>query len=899
MQRIVYISFFAISVFLASCATRNIPDGEVLLDKMGMDQILFAYDSTNMDSLHYLFKENKYPGNLPFKPWSNKNMTRKNGKKVFDNSAGENVSEYDMEDIFKQTPNRTIFGVFKFHLFIYSLVDKEKLEQRVKKKYARLIKKNERRRTKDVYKNQKRLLKGKEPKPLRDLKTYKPKIGERIVNGIGEAPVLLDSSKIAVTTDQLETYLVKKGYFNAEVKDTIIFHKKKPKATVYYIVKKKDPYRIRTIERDIADKKLKKYVGYALKEDSVIHVGQIFDVDKLQKERGIIEKYLLNRGYYAFSKDYMYYEVDSLTVPNKKDSTKQDHVVDLKMTLINVATPVAGDSTIMMDHQKHYISQVFIITDFRNDRGETYLNYDTLRYVTSEGNVYNMAYVDKFKIRASSIAERIFINPGFTYRAKEVEATYKQLSDLGIFRSVTIRFRPVPGDERSGKLMDCYIILNHSKRQSFTAETDGTNRGGNLGVAGSVSYTHRNLFKGAQKLGISLSGGLEVQQLITNQDSSLVGGGNLNPLNTFNTLEFGPSINLSFPKAILIEKYFKRWDHTATSISAGLNFQQRPDFTRTIQDVNFKWDVAKGLHHLEIGLWGLSALKISNQSQEFLDRLTQLNDPILNISFQDHIISSFSLTYTRNTQDVRKLKNVAYYSGAVELAGFMLRRLAEPLNLYFNPNTEAYELFGIRFAEYVRTTQDLRYYQRFNKGSEMVYRVAGGIGIPFENLNQSMPFERSFFAGGANGIRGWRPRLLGPGGYIDSTLVERFDHVGDIHLEANLEYRFDLFDFIDGALFVDAGNIWLLKESKSRPNGNITPDFYKEIAFAAGVGFRFDLDFFIVRLDLATKLKDPSLVEGERWLFQPKDNINALRSDLGLDDYRGGINFNFGIGYPF
>ncbi len=865
---------------------------------MSTDQILIAFDTTNMDTLSYLFKEDKYPGNLPLRPWNNRNMTRKNGKKVFNNGSSQNISKWDMEDIFKQKPNRTIFGVIKFHLAIYSMIDPEKLDKKVKKRYAKLIRKNEKRRTKDVYRNQKRLLNGKSPKELRPLKKYKPTLKERIISGIGEAPVILDSTKIQTTTQQLNTYMIKKGYFNATVVDTIIVHPRKPKAAVYYIVKEKTPYRIRTITRDIDDEDIAKYTGYALKNDSILKINQIFDVANLQKERNKIETYLLNRGYYAFSKDYIYYEVDSMTVPSKKDSTVLERWVDLTMGVLNVQTPVTRDSVVEKKHQKYFINDVTLFSDYTLQRGVDLRNYDTTNYVTSDGHLIKMAFIDKFKIRQSVLAERIFIFPGYTYRAKEVEATYTQLTDLGVFRSVSVKFTKVPGDT-VGNLLNCIISLNHSTRQAFTAEADGLNRAGNLGIEGSISYDHKNLFRGAQKLNLSFTGGLEVQQLYTNQDGSVIGEGGLNPLRTFNTIEFGPTMSMKFPKAILIERFFKKWQHTDTDVGASLNFQQRPDFTRTIQEAKIKWDLAKNRHYLGIGLWSLSAIKITNQSQEFIDRLIELNDPILDISFSDQIISAFSLTYTRNTQQINKLKDVGYYSGNVELAGFGLRRLAGPLNLYYNPVTDAYELFGIRFAEYFRTSHDIRFYQKFNSKSEMVYRFAGGIGIPFENLKDAMPFARAFFAGGSNSIRAWQARLLGPGSHADENFEERFDKIGDFHLEGNIEYRFDLFDFIEGAFFLDAGNIWLLHNSVSRPDGTLDTDFYKEIAFGGGMGFRFDLDFFIVRLDLAGKLKNPILPEGERWFFQDKPIHNAERKALGLSDYRSGINVNFGIGYPF
>lgn len=926
MRYHIVITLILISIGISSCVTKRVPEGEVLLDKMSGSQILVVDDNVNLDSLDYLFKKDKYPGNLPIKPFSNKNLTRQGGKKAESRSAGQDVYRYDLEDIFKQKPNRTIFGFVKFHLWLYTRINQIKLEKKAKKKYDRIIKKNIKRRSKDVQRNMKRLLKGKLPKKLRPLKTYKPTWRERVVNGIGEAPVFVDTLKIRKSANQVQTYLFKKGYFNAEVTDTIIEHKKRPKATVYYIIKKGQPYRINTIKRNIENKDIAFFVDQTIKKEQFIKVNQIFDVDKLQRERKKIETRLLNEGYYAFSKDYIYYEIDSVlhktylvkTNPNyqgpdsislggtnnksllenidlsayRKDSTKLTHLLDINMGVTPVERQIGKDSLVREPHKTFHIKDVTIYSNYDINLGNNLENYDTMSYKVSGGQFMKIAYLNKLKVRASVLTDRVFILPGSLYRAKDVEATYKQLADLGVYRLVSIKFQK--DLESAEPSLHCIITLTQSKRQAFSAETDGTNRGGNLGISGSVSYNHRNLFRGAENLGISMSGGLEVQQLFTNQDSTV--GGSLNPI--FNTIEFGPSISLDVPKAIFIDKWFKDWDHSSTRVEGGLNYQQRPDFTRNIQEGRLRWDFARKSNQFNFG-YNLSSLKIIDQSQEFQDRLIELNDPILTNSFIDHIISSLSVGYTYNDQSPTRLKNVGYYSTTVELAGFFLRKFAGPLNLDYNPVNDSYSIFGIRFAEYVRTTQDFRFYQRFNSSSEMAYRVAGGIGIPFENIKDALPFERSFFAGGANSIRGWRARLLGPGAHLDTTFADRFDKIGDIYLEANMEYRFDLVDFIGGALFLDAGNIWLLNPSIARPTGQFSKSFYKEIAFAGGIGFRFDLDFFIVRLDVATRIKDPALPEGERWFFQEKTSHNKLRDDLGFDPYKPGLNFNFGIGYPF
>src|SRR5690606_4837628 len=217
----------------------------------------------------------------------------------------------------------------------------------------------------------------------------------------------------------------------------------------------------------------------------------------------------------------------------------------------------------------------------------------------------------------------------------------------------------------------------------------------------------------------------------------------------------------------------------------------------------------------------------------------------------------------------------------------------------------SYEILNIPFAQYIKTLHDARYYRIHNEKMSTAYRVSGGIGIPLKNLNV-LPFEKSFFGGGANDIRAWQARTLGPGSYRDPE--RNFDKIGDILLEANMEYRFDLIKVVEGALFIDAGNIWTINSDESRPGADFAIDrFLSEIALGAGTGLRLNFDFFLIRFDLALQMKDPSLDRGERWLFQPKSEYNSYIDNLNndrppneqLDYYTWRWNFNIGIGYPF
>jgi hypothetical protein len=296
----------------------------------------------------------------------------------------------------------------------------------------------------------------------------------------------------------------------------------------------------------------------------------------------------------------------------------------------------------------------------------------------------------------------------------------------------------------------------------------------------------------------------------------------------------------------------------------------------------------------------LSLIKI-NKSNEFQQRLDELQDLFLNASYSDHLISAIKVSYIFN-QSLSKLTNSFYYRGNAETAGNLLRTVMALTNVE-RDTLGSFQLFGIRYAHYVRTDHDFRYYRKHRDNSSTVFRVFAGIGVPLTNLSV-LPFEKSFFAGGANGLRAWRAQTLGPGSF--QNVVTTFDRIGELQIEGNIEYRKKLISVVEGAIFIDVGNIWLLRPDPIRPGGEFEANrFLSEIAIGAGVGARLNFDFFIIRFDLGMQFKDPSLAPGERWVFQPKDEFNERVRNFNenntrqVNNYSPRLNLNLGIGYPF
>lgn len=490
------------------------------------------------------------------------------------------------------------------------------------------------------------------------------------------------------------------------------------------------------------------------------------------------------------------------------------------------------------------------------------------------------------------LSDAILIEPGILYKRSGEEKTYKKLSSLGIFKASSIIY---PASNDVLKTVSPKIFSQPTKSQSFTAAADGKHFSGLYGITGSFMYSHNNLFGGAEKLIISLSGGLEMQRLLFQSDTNSTLLGDLPRIyNTFNTAEFGPKISLTFPRFLLLKRYSRKFSNAKTELTGSINYQRRPDFTRGIEELTFGWiwnEKIKISHRFSP--ISISAIAIK-KSDEFQQRITELNDRFLAASYQNHIIAGAKYSFSYIGKDLKKRHSNDFIS-SIELAGNLLRSFynisGKPVD---DATTNSYNLFNIRFAQFAKISMDYRHTIKLSRDKRkkvfLVYRAAGGIGIPLTNLNEALPFEKSFLSGGANGMRAWKVRTLGPGSYYDASA--RFDKIGDIQLENNLEIRFPLLKTVDGAVFVDAGNIWLLNNDSLRVGGQFKKEtFIGEIAIGAGIGLRIDIDFFIIRLDFAVPIKNPSLTPGMRWI-----------TDQALTQERRGFfapQFNLGIGLPF
>jgi len=780
------------------------------------------------------------------------------------------IDKDDLKEVVKQESNRKILGA-RFYLWAYNVPNPEKFEKRNEKRLKKLQKKNG-----------KRLEKGKDPKE------FKP-FGAWWRETVGEPPIVFDSTLVNKSAEQIRTFLVKHGYFNAEVSSEINTRSRKQMKTAVYLVEPKKPYLIDSISFNVPDDYLVKLLGESRSVGKSVNVGDRFDIEKLDQERKKHTAYFKNRGYYDFNKELIYFDVDS---------SLNSHSVHLELGIVPRKVPYEGnpDSLIVKPYKRYKLNEINVI-DRPFLRGQEVFTSDTLILRN-----YRMIDQHQLKVKPKTIAQNILFDQNEYYELDKVTTTYRRLSTLPIVRAASIEFEPV-SEDLENRLLNVNISLSPAPKQNFSLEWNGTNQGGFLGISGALGYRNRNIFGGGEVLRMEISGGLEAQQLLTESGTDPDVGQGL----AFNTVEFGPQISLTFPRFLLpfSSDRFAKSANPRTTLITNLSYQRRPDYerTRSFGSILYRWNET-ATKEWQISPLELSLIKI-DRSIAFDDRLEEINDPFLTNSFQDHFIQNTRVAFILNTQRSDNPKsNLYFYRGEIESAGSLLRGLYQLSNATTNENG-GYEALGIQFAQYVKTVHDFRYYNVPNEKMSTAYRLSAGAGIPLQNLDV-LPFEKSFFAGGANGIRAWQARTLGPGSFRDP--VQNFDKIGDILIEGSIEYRFDITDILEGAFFVDAGNIWIMGNETERPGALFEFDrFLSEIAVGAGAGTRFNFDFFLIRLDIGLQVKDPSLDPGERWLIQTKDKYNAYIDDLNAGDndlpelsyYRWQWNLNIGIGYPF
>jgi len=684
---------------------------------------------------------------------------------------------------------------------------------------------------------------------------------------IGEAPVIFEDDQSLRSKVQLKMYMSNKGYYNASINDTVVSRPNKRKVNLVFNVTAGQPYLVRHYFYAIKDPNLQVLI---LKDsvNQLLNPGDIFDVDVLNAERQRITTKMKNAGYYQFSEEYVNFSADT---------SFYNHVVDLT---VNIEDALLENENEVVPHQKYKIRNFLINPTFQapdltgNQIGQ---QLDTLVM-----NDYIITHAGKLHYKPSLFSNVNRLRDSTYYSLWNAEKTYRALSRLKQFRVINIGFLETNSfTNDSIPLLDCRMQLSPLPRKNFSVDIEGTNSSGNLGVAGNFNFQHRNVFKGAEVFDFQIRGASERQQALINNSS----------LN-FNTRELGFETSLTIPKflSIITGKRMFSFQVPETKLTGGFNYQRRPDYTRTITNLKFGYNWKSSAHQFQtLNIIDLNYVNLSDFNTEFIN---SIKDLYIKSSFTDHLISATNYSWMYNTQNINKREDYKYFKINLESAGNLLSLYSGLINVPKTDDTIAhisnayYEILNIRFAQYLKGDFEYRYGHIIDKLSSVVGRAFVGVGVPFGNFDV-LPFEKKYFTGGANGIRAWQVRSLGPGTY-KAPLNTYPNQSSDIKLEANLEYRFKLFWIMEGAFFLDAGNIWAINSKDNRSGAVFKADqFYKQIAVGSGLGLRFDFTFFLFRLDLGLKMVDPSLEAGERFI---PGNYSITGDQMNL---------SFAIGYPF
>jgi outer membrane protein assembly factor BamA len=685
------------------------------------------------------------------------------------------------------------------------------------------------------------------------------------LRNIGEEPVVYDPYSTGRSKTQLKSFLHSKGYFDSNVMETVETAKKRSK--VYYDIEVKTPYLINALEYDVEDSDLLRLILF----DSInclIRSGKPYDVDVMIAETLRLEKFIRDQGFYAFSSEYISLQVDS-TIGNRR--------VNITYKVANAKSPDRSAVQKTIPHSHYRLRKVFIHPEFSPGRalseGERY--YSSLDTVLYNG-YYFIAPPGRPLIRYNLLAQSLFINPGATFNLSNTERTQKRLNSLRAFRLVNINYSEPDINYVSpdgDRYIDAIIQLAPFSQQSFTFELEGTNSAGNLGAAVNLIYQHKNLLHGAEQFNMKLKGAYEaLNEEITGFRSAQ---------------ELGAEANLQVPEFLLPffkkENFIRKYD-PKTYFQLAYNYQRIPVFTRTVANATFgyNWSSGRSNTHL-LFPFQLNLVKLPYIDPDFARRVD--SSFYLSSSYRDVLILGGSYTYTFNNQNILRKRDNTFFKLNLETAGNMLAAGSRIAGATMTDSS--YTFLGQEYAQFIRADFDLRYKRVLNDVSSVVYRAFVGLGIPYGN-SRAMPFEKQYFGGGANGLRAWQVRSLGPGSF-DNDIPAFINQTADMKIELNTEYRFKLFWILEGAVFIDAGNIWTIKDDPDRPGAVFKFNkFYDDLAIGTGFGMRFDLKFVLLRADMGVKLRDPAIQDYPKWI--------RLRRPYNLRD---DFTFVFGIGYPF
>ena len=664
---------------------------------------------------------------------------------------------------------------------------------------------------------------------------------------LGKEPVLMSKVQPELRVQLVEAILANHGYFGSTASYEIHPKKKPGKARLSYNVSVAKPWYYSSVvfprPADMVTRKIDSLSAF-----SKLKVGDQYDVDTLAAERDRITRVLRNEGYYFFRPNFIEY---------KADTSRAKQSVDLRMIVAPQIPQVAL--------RPYSVRNTYVTLKNIRPEGRDTLNLRGGRTVIHD---------TPLKVRPRVLARAITFRRGDLFTLRTQTRTQSNFSKLGVFRSVNLSVSPL--DSLRGKdSLDVYIDAAMGFPMEAEFQVNLTSKSSSfLGPGLSLKLSHNNLFRGGEVLSLYLNGSYEWQTGSRNS-----AGANSSLINSY---EFGITPTLTIPR-LWFPGFFQKSPRYSSSTRFMLSFDllNRPKFFRML---SLSWGIGYDFQTSRSSFHNLSILKLTynrlfNTTAEF-DSTMAVN-PAIAQSFENQLIPAVSYTYT---YDKSYSRSRFFWQGSFTSAGNMLDA---GLGLLGKPYPKI--LFGNQFSQFVKATSELKYYQSAGSGdNQMVYRFMIGAGHAYGNA-RVMPYAEQFYTGGANSNRAFTIRSFGPGSYYP-TVVDRntyLDQTGTFKLEANLEYRFGIFGGLKGALFADAGNIWLLKDDPDRPGAKLrAKNLLKELATSAGAGLRFDITYLVLRLDMGVALHTP----------YPNPDKSGY---YNISKFRDGLGFQLAIGYPF
>lgn len=656
----------------------------------------------------------------------------------------------------------------------------------------------------------------------------KPKLFSLFRNPFSRKPVIYDTLQARLSCQDLMTAMQNEGYMNAGVSLYTETKGKKLKAT--YLLHPGQPFLIGKVNYNIQDEGIQQLLHLDQTDNQQIKPGMRFTVETLDNERKRIAGLLSDNGYFRFNKDFIHFTAD--TVMGRKD---------IALTL-QLRKYKPNNNSPEVDHTRYLIRDVLFQS---NDS-------------------------DRIHLRKQVLLNATAIKAGRPYDASALQRTYNNFARLQAVKYTNIKFAEVPDTN----LLDCHIQISTNKPSTISFQPEGTNTAGDLGAAASITYTNRNLFHGSEQLSIEFRGAYEaITGLEGYQDQ--------------NYTEFSVETKLVFPRflAPFLSKSFRRRQTASSEWAVSWNFQNRPEFHRRVFSSAWRYRWSEPKHHLNyrFDLLDLNYVYMpwisSTFKRDYLDNAENRN-AILRYNYEDIFImkAGFTVSYTDGVDAVR---------ANFESAGNLLNGVSKGFGFKTNSQGQ-HTLFNIAYAQYVKLDFDYTHLFQFDKRNALALHAGLGVAYPYGN-STVLPFEKRYFSGGANSVRGWSVRELGPGKFKGTDgRIDFINQTGDVKLDLNAEYRSSLFWKLQGALFIDAGNIWTLRNYAEQPGGQFKfTEFYKQIAASYGMGLRLNFDYFILRFDVGMKAINPAYEsEKEHWsIFHPK---------LSRD-----FDFHFAVGLPF